>query len=232
MSHMRKRGFTLIELAMILALIGLLMTVFLPIANHQLLKSRVNSAMEQGRSIHASFFFMDCFPPTTRGAGFWWPKYGPTAVTNEQYQNSTDLFIHMVTGGIMTVTFAWFAPHGVEPARGGYTSFRAENNGWCVVGNVDEAGYPETAPFLFTRNLLNFSKLDVVITEQGGKVASDFLPADPYAPFGGRDAFVLIMKSGAGFGLYGEKLRYSNFTNLFQQVDTNGVRLTNPILRP
>ncbi len=230
MPRMRTRGFTLIDLAVILALTGILVAVFLPIANHHRWKRNVTATMAAGRAIYLLF-------SDTRGdepyLGPLYLKFGPTDVRNDTFDNTTTFFTDAVTSGAIAVNFSFFAPHGVPPsrARQDWWKFQPVHNGWCVVGNTD-ANYPSTAPLLFTCNLTNFNTLDTPITALNGEISPDFLPWNRRAPFAGRQGFVFITRAGTGFGLHGELLKHASFTNLFQQTDTNGVRLTNPILRP
>ena len=235
--HIRQNhasGFSAIRLVIAVGLVWIVLALLASLLIPRVpapLRGRITKAMADGKVIHDALSY--CSRPIEIVDPVWdgcWPLYGKTMVGNYQFSNSTDLFISMTTVGVMDVQFSFFAPYGVKPATGWYQTFTSTNNGWCVVGNVDET-YPDDAPILFTSNLA-IPSMDTPIVEENGWLSPSLLPQDKHAPFRGRDAFVFATKNGQVFGLYGELLKYESFTNLFRQVTTNGVRLTNPILRP
>ncbi len=231
-----RRGFTHTELVVVLGITALLAVLIPQVVRHYKMKD-VSTTLDNGRAIWRAIDFEYTQPlwgaemPYEPAEWVGWPFSGPTNVTNNQYATSTDFFTDIVTNGLLPVSFSFFAPAGVPPARGDFTQFQATNNGWCIVGDVGYR-YPKTAPILFTKNLSGLLRMDVPIPAHMDGVASDFMPWDARAPFSGRGAFVFITRSGAGFGLHGELLKYASFTNLFQQADAAGNLLTNTVIRP
>lgn len=231
-----RHGFTLTELIVLIAIILLLISVIIPWVYYSRLRSGVTAAMANGKSIHsciyAEMLMSGCDSPPFPGRDWvGWPFSGPTEVTNFQFSTSTEFIIAIVTNGNLSVNFSFFAPLGVKPAVGDYTTFHATNNGWCVVGDVD-SHYPDTAPLIFTKNLTGFSRMDTPILAGEEEISPAMMPSDPNAPFWGRSAFVFITRGGSGFGLNGSRLRHVSFTNVFRPLDRFGKPLTNTVLRP
>ena len=227
----RDRGFALRELVVVIVFFVVLALWLMAALSNRILVGKLTAIMANGRSIHTSLASRSLTNIYGTDSSLRWPSYGPTIVTNFQFQTSTELFIDLVTQGVMNVNVLFFAPYGVRPAIGDYPSFTHTNNGWCVVGNVDDS-YPDGAPFLFTKNLINFHSMDTPIPADRDRVSSKVLPKDMRTTLGGNMAFVFITKGGEGAFLHNDRIKHRAFTNAFQQVSTNGVRLTNPILRP
>lgn len=227
------RGFSLSDLAVILALLGVLTALLLPVLHRKLIESQTVVALSQGKKLHMRISFS--------GGSEWrqgltmpadWPRSGHvTVVADAQFRSSTEFFVHLTTSDVSRASFRDFAPPGVTPAPGGLTTFTPTNNGWCLVADVDSA-YPTMAPVLFTRNLVNFDRMDTPIAERNGWVSPEMLPVDQHAPFRGRNALVLVALDGSGFGLHGVRRSHLVVNALFSQTNASSVRPTNVVLRP
>ncbi len=190
----KSSGFTLVELLAILAAIVLLVAV--GIAVFYALDNRMNQAamvstVANGANIYQSYFAnqMDSVAMGDEMAA--WPKMG-------QFQTSTEFFIHMVTGGIMCVSYDFFSARGIPSAKSmDAADFKAENNAWRLVLDLDEA--PEGTPFLFTRNY-----------DPDRRVGPDGKIQLSGEPFGSK-GLVVVMKGGAAFMLKGKQLNMGNF---------------------
>lgn len=233
----RGAGLTLVELLVIVALVSMLAAIIGVYQPDALLKGRITATAANGKSIHAFIERGWREMEVRQGPTPAWPKFGRTRSESNQYTTSTDFFIDMVTQGLVAVDFAFFAvpymnpgPQHDDAAAHPFPILQPQENGWCIVGNVDDS-YPDTAPVLFTSNL-RISSMDAILPEKDNWLSEAVLPRDKQAPFHGRDAFVFVTKKGQAFGFLRDQLGYETFTNLFEQVATNGARLTNPILRP
>ncbi|MDZ4198998.1 MAG: type II secretion system protein [Kiritimatiellia bacterium] len=217
-------AFTLVELLVVIAIIGILAGIVLPQVNNALFRARVTEISIRGKSIVQTMFAKDTESIyTTTGAG--WPKKGgSTVVDTWTFATSTDFFRNMVTGGLMSVNFQYFAGPGI-PGAGSSDAFKPENNAWVLVAGITDA-YPETAPAVLTRNLDMANRISDVIVESG-KVKLD----DTRKPFGEK-GFAFATKGGAGFAIMGDDLKPQNFTNVFVRADARGQSLTNEVIRP
>lgn len=152
----RRRGFTLIEMLVVIAIIALLASILVPAVTNALGTANKTRVMSNGRSIYLSIF------STITDVGASGTEFYAEDDSTD-YTTSTDYFAWLMrdldgTDGapgqeVLKKDFNMFAAQGV-PAAEDLTDFTedGENNAWSVVTEIT-ADSDASNPFLVTRNL-------------------------------------------------------------------------------
>jgi prepilin-type N-terminal cleavage/methylation domain-containing protein len=155
------RGFTLIEMLVVIAIIGLLAALLVPVVHEAQVAGERVKMVNNGRGIHQSVVAAVTLREGTSGGqalqGF--PLSAAMAGGTAVPDNSNQYFAYLVTNGVINVPWQYFAGRGMTAAPGQYVEGRPEtlsrfgeaNNAWCVT--VDLSPEDGSAPFLVTRNL-------------------------------------------------------------------------------
>ena len=145
----RKKGFSLIELLMVIAIIAILVGLLFPAIRSALRRARMTETLNNGRNLYLSIF-SDAIDE---------PDILPRSSGANSFANSTDYWKSLVSNGTVDVTFDFFSADGLPKYPGqDPAQFSADQNAWCIAADVSEATRNMT-PVLFTRNI-EVEKLD------------------------------------------------------------------------
>lgn len=207
----RLKGFTLVELLVVVAIIALLMALVMPVISSALLQGRITATAANGRNIYQGVV-------AQQARDIYRPQASPFPADGRYGTTTSDYFIHLVTSRVMNVSAGFFAAPGV-PSADSVANLTGENNAWRVVDNSEHL--PETAPFLFTKNL--------GITSLSGTV--DIGDVDGDVPFGDR-GLAMVTRGGASYALLRDDLIEENFGGVFDVRDADGNDLANTVREP
>ena len=153
----RAYGFTLIELMVVIAIIGILFTLVSPQISQARLRGKLTEQAHHAKSIVEGIVAKEAASRFSTG----WPG-NDSSMENEDsnYNTSNDFLADLVEDGFLDVDYAFFAAPGMSPART-ESEFRgggASVNAWCVVLNANDAT-PGNFPVVFLKNMTDVNSL-------------------------------------------------------------------------
>jgi len=146
-----KKGFTLIEMLVVIAIIALLATLVVPAVTGALENAQRMTAMANGKGIYSSIFATVADAGSRRN---YFPSATPPSGTPSYSTNdSTSYFKYLMDDALEIIPkdFGMFVAGGILPADD-LGSFTADNNAWRVVEGV-RPGDEASIPFMFTKNI-------------------------------------------------------------------------------
>lgn len=148
--HFRSRndaGFTrrdLLAVMLVLGMLTLLAAIMTPVWLRNMRQAHAQQLMRQGGEMYRTIF--PVAPNVSQGAR--------TPSSSEEFHNSSQYFVHLVTNGTLKVDFSFFSGPGLARYHTGDPSaFHQDGNAWSVV--EDTADAPAAAALFMSRNLLS-----------------------------------------------------------------------------
>ncbi len=229
-----KKGFTLVELLVVLGILGVLMSVLFPAVSTVQFKSAMTAVGVRGRTLYTAIFDAN----TERqklGLGNVWPRTNPDSSSSsggEQRDiaeipcnNSATYFTELFDMQNMNDTKRWepfiskdafktLYGNGVEPPRGGASQLEKDNVTWTVAANVQDE-LDDIIPVLVTRNMEAAELLKKYDGQKNTKVSLGTANGAEFdTPFSNK-GFVLVTKGGVVIS--GEGGRYCTYQIIYNK---------------
>ncbi|WFB36908.1 prepilin-type N-terminal cleavage/methylation domain-containing protein [Kiritimatiellota bacterium B12222] len=233
MKQTQKKGFTLIEMLVVIAIIALLAAILVPAVTRALESANRTKLIANGTGVYKAVFaeIADVQASLYGGSTVALPLSSTNTLdANLQFDNSNEYFVYLVTNDILSVNWSYFAGNKIPAAAGKYDTddatsvnvFTRSSNVWIATADlgVDDTG----APFLITRNLGNPPNLtsDGTITALNATYSGEAAPEVGGAPYDDR-ALVVIRIGGSGEAMLGKNIKWKNL---------NPGKENNPLLQP
>ena len=225
-----KKGFTLVELLVVLGILGVLMAVLFPAVSTIQFKSTITAISVSGRNLHIAIVGAN----TEReklGKSSVWPRTraGSTQSTGEQdiadqgFQSSTDYFNELFDMDNVGDSKKWepfidkdalktLSGSGVKPPIGGQR-LQKDNVMWIVAANVQDE-LEGTIPVLLTRNILASDLTKQYDGKLDTKVSLGTANGAKYDTPLSNKGFVLVTKGGTVVS--GEGGRYCTYSVIYK----------------
>ena len=212
-----RKGFTLVELLVVIGILGILMGALFPAITAAMIKANLASCSMRGRNLYVAITSANV-EREAAGLTSIWPRSGKAAsstggekdISEQSYSsayqyfndlfdvkniNDTDNWNPYVTG----IDLGCLSGAGVQPVQAG-SELKAENVGWAIAANVQDE-IEDIVPVLVTRNV-DCSSLRKKYDGGNEKMQWSAAYNTPFA----KKAFVMINKGGGAVAMTGRYL--------------------------
>lgn len=244
MKKFSTKGFTLVELLVVIGILGILMASLFPAISSAMLNAKTTAMASNGRKIHQAITLANTSRETAGKGTTVWPKTslgdgaaessgGEQDIGDMTFNNTTDWFTKLFDmehygdqnrrPEVEDLDLGVLSGSGVPGHTGGKT-LNKNSIAWVVVANLQD-GVPADIPVLVTRNI-DYNSLNSYLTEYDGKTSTRVEFSKTYStPFADK-AWVLVRYGG---GVDTVKAKYSTLDVVFKKTNINNTNLNPPL---
>lgn len=226
-----KKGFTLVELLVVLGILGVLMSVLFPAVTTIQFKSALTAVGVRGRNLYTAIFdantsreklgLANVWPRTSAGSN---TSTGDPDIADQGFSSSTDYFNELFDMDNVGDSKQWdpfvskdalktLYGNGVNPPAGGQR-LQQDNVTWIVGANVQDE-MDDIIPLLVTRNVKGTDLLKKYDGKKNDKVSLGAANGASFdTPFSNK-GFVLVTKGGVVIS--GEGGRYCTYQVIYNK---------------
>ena len=231
MKKFSTKGFTLVELLVVIGILGILMASLFPAISSAMLNAKTTAMASNGRKLHQAITLANTSRETAGKGTTVWPKTqkdegagdtsGEQDIGDMSFSSTTEWFKKLFDmdnygstdrhAEVEDLDLNVLSGSGVPSISG--KTLEAKNIAWVAVANIQD-GIPDCIPVFVTRNV-DYKTLDSNLAQYDGKTATRIqIGKGEYStPF--QDKAWIIVRKGGGVDTI--KAKYSTLDVAFKQ---------------
>ena len=231
MKKVSRKGFTLVELLVVIGILGILMASLFPAISSAMLNAKTTAMASNGRKLHQAITLANTSRETAGKGTTVWPKTqkdegagdtsGEQDIGDMSFSSTTEWFKKLFDmdnygstdrhAEVEDLDLNVLSGSGVPSISG--KTLEAKNIAWVAVANIQD-GIPDCIPVFVTRNV-DYKTLDSSLAQYDGKTATriEIGKGEYSTPF--QDKAWIIVRKGGGVDTI--KAKYSTLDVAFKQ---------------